>query len=262
MSEEINEVIDQEVIEATETDVEDVLDATDEVDVEETVEEQEGTTEESEESEEQEVDTEFNPDEIDFDDDEDLYKFGDYNLSKFKDVLDVSSDEVVEDIKNTAKELSEHGFTQEQIEYLIEKSMDNTPQEVKEPTREEVMKELKENLSVAERRDYKKVGSYLKEQLKGTELEGYYKEAMSNPGVYKLVHTLYDKVTNQGRPLGKVANTNEETRKKSISFSGALDEYTNYMKAHLTEDNSKYVNDLIGRLSEKDRDKFKNVLGL
>ena len=259
MSEELNEVIDQEVVETTETDVEDVIYTADEVYVEETVEEQEETTEE------QEVDTEFNPDEIDFDDDEDLYKFGDYNLSKFKDVLDVSSDEVVEDIKNTAKELSEHGFTQEQIEYLIEKSMDNTPQEVKEPTREEVMKELKENLSVAERRDYKKVGSYLKEQLKGTELEGYYKEAMSNPGVYKLVHTLYDKVTNQGRPLGKVANTNDETRTPALSFEQAVGEYTSFLENNFgnKEGKEKEIKRILSRLSEKDKNQFKkSLLGL
>lgn len=101
---------------------------------------QEGLTEEptvqEEETQEEEVqeqeDEIFNPDDLDFSESPEDYKFGDYDLSEFKDVIDLTRDDVREALNTKANELKEQGFTQQQISYLFKKKLNMLNSKIKD----------------------------------------------------------------------------------------------------------------------------------
>lgn len=226
---------------------------------EETVVETEG--QESNEGE-QEESTEFNPDDLEFEEEEGDFTFGDYNLSRFKDDINLSDDNIRNFLNEKAKILKEKGFNQSQVEFIIEEEIKEArAKQVTKHTKEDIIKDLKENLTVQERKDYKNVGNYLKDGLKGTELEGYYNEAMSNPIVYKLIHSLYTK-TLSGKPIG-IGTTKEtkEIKKAAKTFDQATNEYLEYLTKHSlsNEDTTKGIESIIKDLSKEDREIFKNT---
>lgn len=216
-------------------------------------------TEENEESQE-----EFDPDNLELEDETD-YTFEGYDLSKFKDNIDLTNENVRASLENVSKELKEQGFTQQQIEWLMQKEIDAvTNKKETGPTKEQIMEDLKKNLTVQERRDYKVVGNFLKENLKGTELEGYYKEAMANPIVYKFIHTLYNK-TLSGKPLSVgTAKDSKETKTQAPTLDDAVAGYTQYLAEHIgdREDRTPVINKYLKTLSKENQIKFKEKFGL
>lgn len=210
----------------------------------------------------QEENTEFNPDDLEFEEEEGEFTFGDYNLSRFKDDINLSDDNIRNFLNEKAKVLKEKGFNQNQVEFILEEEIKEArAKQVAKPTKEDIIKDLKENLTIQERKDYKNVGNYLKDGLKGTELEGYYNEAMSNPIVYKLIHSLYTK-TLSGKPIG-IGTTKEtkEVKEPVKTFEQATNEYLEYLTKHSlsNEDTSKGIEDIIKNLSKEDREIFKNT---
>lgn len=214
-------------------------------------------TQEEESTEEQTQDNgEFNPDELEFEE-EVTTKFGDYDLSKYKGVINFENEQVIEMFNTKAQELKEAGFTQSQVEYLLDKELEyaKQQQENKALSKEKVMEELNKTLTVQEKRDYKAVGNFLKEITKGDEqLEKCYNEAMGNPIVYKLLHKAFNKSLG-GTSIG--VKTNVEVKENKVSFESALDEYTERLKAGKAE-----YKDLLEKMSKEDMQKFKDFLGL
>ena len=252
-----------ETVETTETqDIDDNLD----IDSTETNETTESTeNEEAEETtEQQEESTEFDPDNLEFEETEEDFIFGDYNLSKFKDSLNLSDENIRNGFNELSKELKEQGFTQSQIEWLMQKEIDAIQSKAQntEPTKEQVMKELKENLTIQERKDYKIVGNYLKENIKGTELEKYYKEAMANPAVFKIVHALYSKNIS-GKPIVPTEK-NKEVNNSGMTLEKAIQEYTEYLGKHIGdgEDRKPIITKLIKDLPKNQQEEFKKLFNL
>lgn len=215
---------------------------------------------ENESSSDEHQDAEFNPDDLDFSEDTGDYVFGDYDLSTFKDEIDFTNENVRNIFMEKSKELKEKGFSQDQVNYLLQKEIDYIKQnrERQALNKEQVMKELQASLNLQQKRDYKATGNFLKEALKGdAELEKLYNEAMSNPAVYKLIHKIYTKNLS-GKSINNLGDKSKETReKKIISFDEALDKYTARLQA-----GNKDVKDILNSLSEKDREQFKNTFGI
>lgn len=218
-------------------------------------------------AEEQETDdNEFDPDNLEFDDSVEA-KFGDYDLTAFKDRINFDNDEVRELFNNQAAELKEQGFTQKQVEYLLNKEIEHAlkSREIEAFNKEKVKAELQKSLSLQEKRDYKAVGQYLKEITQGDEqLNKVYKEAMSNPIVYKLLHRAFIK-GNGGKPLGvgPIKDT-KEVRYQSMTLDRAISEYTDYIAKHLGdgEDRTPVINKLIKDLPKDQQEKFKKTFNL
>ena len=218
-------------------------------------------------AEEQQIDdTEFDPDNLEFDDSIEA-KFGDYDLTAFKDRINFENDEVRELFNNQAAELKEQGFTQKQVEYLLNKEIEHAlkSRESQKLNKAKVMEELQKSLTVQERKDYKAVGGYLKEITQGDEqLSKVYSEAMANPIVYKLLHRAFIK-SNGGKPLG-VGTTKgtKEVRSQGMTLDRAISEYTNYLAKHLGdgEDRTPVVNKLIKDLSKEQQEQFKKTFNL
>lgn len=209
---------------------------------------------------------EFDPDNLEFEEQEADYKFGDYDLSKFKDNLNLSNDDVRNGFMTLSAELKEQGFTQSQIEWLMQKEIDAVSNKQKEtvPTKEQILEDLKNNLTMQEKRDYKVVANFLKESIKGTELEKYHKEAMANPVVYKFIHALYSKNLS-GKPLTAGATKeNKETKTTGMTIEEAVSGYADYIKEHLGdgEDRTPVINKYLKGLSKEQQKKFKEQFGL
>lgn len=241
--------------------------------VEETIEETTETTEEREETEEgaeeqgNEEEETFDPDKLEFGEEEVEAKFGDYDLSNFKDRINFENEQVRQLFSEKATELKEQGFNQQQVEYLLNKEIEYVLQnkESQKLSKEKVMEELKKSLTVQERKDYKAVGGYLKEITQGDEqLSKVYAEAMSNPVVYKLLHRAFSKSLG-GKSLGiGTTKDTKETREQGITFEKALNDYTEYLQKNIgnKEDRKPYINELMKKLSKADQEKFKNTFGL
>ena len=224
-------------------------------------------TDDNETTDDKEQDSgEFDPDNLDFEETESDYTFGDYNLSRFKDNLNFADENIRNGFNVLSEELKKQGFTQSQVEWLMQKEIEavQNKKSAAEPTKEQVLKELTENLSIQERRDYKAVGNFLKESIKGTEIEKYYKEAMANPAVFKIVHALYNK--NIGGKFLGIGTTKDTKEVKSTSYTldNAIDEYTEYLRGHLGngEDRKPVINKILSKLSKENKEVFKKQFGI
>lgn len=239
----------------------DITDNTDNTDITDTDDNSETTDDNDQDN------GEFDPDNLDFEETESDYTFGDYNLSRFKDNLNFADENIRNGFNALSEELKKQGFTQSQVEWLMQKEIEavQNKKSAAGPTKEQVLKELTENLSIQERRDYKAVGNFLKESIKGTEIEKYYKEAMANPAVFKIVHALYSKNIS-GKPLnaGSTKDTKEVKGTSYTTLDNAIDEYTEYLRGHLGngEDRKPVINKILSKLSKENKEVFKKQFGI
>ena len=144
----------------------------------------------------------FSVDDIEFTEE---YNIAGYDFSKFKGRIDESSLPYLEEY---AKKYQEQGFTQAQIEFLLEENLSETPKD-----RESIMKELQSSLTVEEKQSYRHTGAQLKQALDKSNLGKYYEEIMTNPIAFKVVNALVKSLT-PGANIG--AKTERESRVNSL----------------------------------------------
>jgi hypothetical protein len=133
------------------------------------------------------------------------YNIAGYDFSKFKGRIDESDLPYLEEY---AKKYQEQGFTQAQIEFLLEENLSEAPKD-----RESIMKELNTSLTMEEKQSYKHTGAQLKQALDKSNLGKYYEEIMSNPIAFKVVNALVKNLT-PGANIG--AKTERESRVNSL----------------------------------------------
>lgn len=197
MEETTNEIVDIETPEVETSNNEEV-----EIDTE---------NETSDETNEQTTEDNDNLDDM-FDDDTDVYTVAGYNLSKYKDILDFENEEVMTEFNSYAEKFANKGFTQEQIEFILDDKLedlkdDNKP---KKPTKEEIKNKLTNSLSREEKRNYKAINSFIAGALNGTELQGKEKEIMSNPALVKLCNIIYKQSLSKTTNLKSTQKPNEK----------------------------------------------------
>lgn len=126
----------------------------------------------------------FSVDDIQFTEE---YNIAGYDFSKFKGRIDESSLPYLEEY---AKKYQEQGFTQAQIEFLMEENLADAPKDM-----DSIMKELQSSLTVEEKQSYKHTGIQLKQALDKSNLGKYYEEIMTNPIAFKVVNALVKSLT-------------------------------------------------------------------
>lgn len=221
------EEVKQPTLEDTEIDLtnEGVEDET----VDNDLETEQETEETQEEQTEEQQEEEFNPDELDLETD-DMYKINDYDLSKYKDRIDLSNDTVRQNLENVSKELKEQGFTQSQVEFLLDKEL-SALKDMQEVDRkpESIKKELSEVLTIQEKRNYKAVGGYVKELIKDDDkMAKAYNDIMGNPYIVKLLNKAYMKSLG-GKEINTV-KTGLETNIKRDSVEDSIEKLNNALK--------------------------------
>lgn len=197
-----------------------------------------------EEPEKKEEPKEFDPDELEFEEeekkeDENPYNIDGYNLEAYKDIFDFETPESRQYIEEEVAKLKEKGYTQEKLEGYVDALLQSFNNTQEQDTAETVKAELNESLSKEEKANYKAIGNWLKDNIKGSEFEGdKYKSIMSNPQLVKLMNTLYKqsisktgvKTVDIAKPVPKV-QMNYKTAMESLAdqnLSG--DEFKAYAK--------------------------------
>lgn len=143
----------------------------------------------------------FSVDDIQFTEE---YNIAGYDFSKFKGRIDESSLPYLEEY---AKKYQEQGFTQAQIEFLMEENLADAPKDM-----DSIMKELNNSLTMEEKQSYRHTGTQLKQALDKSNLGKYYEEIMTNPIAFKVVNALVKNLT-PGVNVG--AKTERESRVNS-----------------------------------------------
>lgn len=144
----------------------------------------------------------FSVDDIDFAEE---YNIAGYDFSKFKGRIAESELPYLEEY---AKKYQEQGFTQAQIEFLMEENLADTPKDM-----DSIMKELNNSLTMEEKQSYRHTGTQLKQALDKSNLGKYYEEIMTNPIAFKVVNALVKNLT-PGANVG--AKTERESRVNSL----------------------------------------------
>lgn len=192
----------------------------------------------------------FTVDDIEFTEE---YNLGGYDFSKFKGRIDESSLPYIEEY---AKRYQEQGFTQAQIEFLMEENLSETPKD-----RDSIMKELNTSLTMEEKQSYKHTGTQLRQALDKSNLGKYYDEIMTNPIAFKVVNALVKNMT-PGANVG--AKTERESRTSRLTGYQAVDKFNEYMRANIgNADVQGKVKELMAIIgTEEDKKYFKETLGL
>nr|DAT01525.1 MAG TPA: hypothetical protein [Bacteriophage sp.] len=192
----------------------------------------------------------FTVDDIEFTEE---YNLGGYDFSKFKGRIDESSLPYIEEY---AKRYQEQGFTQAQIEFLMEENLSETPKD-----RDSIMKELNTSLTMEEKQSYKYTGTQLRQALDKSNLGKYYDEIMTNPIAFKVVNALVKNMT-PGANVG--AKTERESRTSRLTGYQAVDKFNEYLRANIgnadVQGKVKELMEIIG--TEEDKKYFKETLGL
>ena len=155
-----------------------------------------------------------------------------------------------------AKKYQEQGFTQAQIEFLMEENLADAPKD-----RNSIMKELNNSLTMEEKQSYRHTGTQLKQALDKSNLGKYYEEIMTNPIAFKVVNALVKSLT-PGANVG--AKIERESRVSSLTGYEAVEQFNKYLAENLGYSNKEAKQkELLGRLvKEEDKKYFKEVLGL
>ena len=192
----------------------------------------------------------FSVDDIEFSEE---YNIAGYDFSKFKGRINESDLPYLEEY---AKKYQEQGFTQAQIEFLLEENLAEEPKD-----RESIMKELNTSLTMEEKQNYRHTGTQLKQALDKSNLGKYYEEIMSNPIAFKVVNALVKSLT-PGANVG--AKTERESRTSRLTGYQAVEKFNEYLRANVgNADVQGKAKELLGMIgTEEDKNYFKETLSL
>ena len=192
----------------------------------------------------------FSVDDIEFTEE---YNIAGYDFSKFKGRIDESSLPYLEEY---AKKYQEQGFTQAQIEFLMEENLADAPKDM-----DSIIKELNNSLTMEEKQSYRHTGTQLKQALDKSNLGKYYEEIMTNPIAFKVVNALVKNLT-PGANIG--AKTERESRVSRLTGYQAVEKFNEYLRANIgnadVQGKIKEILALIG--TEEDKNYFKETLSL
>ena len=192
----------------------------------------------------------FSVDDIEFTEE---YNIAGYDFSKFKGRIAESDLPYLEEY---AKKYQEQGFTQAQIEFLLEENLSEAPKD-----RESIMKELNTSLTMEEKQSYRHTGTQLKQALDKSNLGKYYEEIMSNPIAFKVVNALVKNLT-PGANVG--AKTERESRVSRLTGYQAVEKFNEYLRANIgNADVQGKAKELLGMVgTDEEKKYFKETLGL
>lgn len=222
-----------EIIESSEVTEEQITDneeVTEEV-TEEPTEIQEETDEqqETEEKPEEEKEEDFNPENATFED-ESLYQIEGYDLTEFKEVVDLGDPEKRQQAESQLKQLKEMGFTQDQIKFLINNAVQDLQAET-EPKKElktqsEVNAYLNKNLDKDTKLNYVPLTRNVKEWFSGSKYEKHIGRMVKDPDFLNMVDYLSKKI--KGEPAG-LGGVKHEVSATKITPQGAKQQYNNFL---------------------------------
>lgn len=214
-------------------------------------------------------DATFNPEDFNEEDEEGLMEG--YSLSAFSEMLSLEDPEDEEFVRGHLRQMQELGFTQQQVDHVIQMQIDLYQQELDESdsvhqeqenefTHEKVAQRLKDNLTTEEKRNYKSVLSW----VKGMENSGVPKEwindAMGNPALVKMFHALYKGNVNTNS-VQEIKQT--QTKASQVTPQAVLKQWQGWMgkqKGTVSREQSReFISKYQNMISEADREQFETI---
>lgn len=239
-----------------------VLEEVSETTVEEETQDVDNTNTDVNKTQEEVQEETFDPETM-FEENEELYIVGDYDFSKYKDTIDFENPKAVEELETAAKKYKENGFTQEQIEFMLEERIQEADEKENDdvPTLENIKEKLNKTLSVEEKRNYKSINSFVNDTFKGTELEGYTKGIMGNPMLVKMMNIAYK---GSLRKTGSINQSVPRKTEKAIHSMSTEEAYNIIDDAMSTgKDVKKVIKEIKGRVTDqKGLQEILNVIGI
>ena len=184
---------------------------------------------ETEEKPEEEKEEDFNPENATFED-ESLYQIEGYDLTEFKEVVDLGDPEKRQQAESQLKQLKEMGFTQDQIKFLINNAVQDLQAET-EPKKElktqsEVNAYLNKNLDKDTKLNYIPLTRNVKEWFAGSKYEKHTGRMVKDPDFLNMVDYLSKKI--KGEPAG-LGGVKHEVSATKITPQGAKQQYNNFL---------------------------------
>lgn len=181
------------------------------------------------------------------------YNIAGYDFSKFKGRIAESDLPYLEEY---AKKYQEQGFTQAQIEFLMEENLADAPKDM-----DSIMKELNNSLTMEEKQSYRHTGTQLKQALDKSNLGKYYEEIMTNPIAFKVVNALVKSLT-PGANVG--AKIERESRTSRLTGYQAVEKFNEYLRANIgNADVQGKAKELLGMVgTDEEKKYFKEIIGL
>lgn len=165
----------------------------------------------------------FDPDE--FDGTDDNYVIGAYDVSKYKESLNLEDNGNYDSLTAYLTKMESIGLTQEQVEFMLEleDADDDKVEEPKAPTKAEVQAKLKKELTREEANNYKSINSYVSNMLAGSDLEVHRNEIMTNPNLVKIMNLAYKNSIGANK-TGTLDNKSKRVEKqiRSMGFDDAM----------------------------------------
>lgn len=206
----------------------------------------------------------FTPDDIDF---ESMTPYDDVEGYNFSDLakeygIDMGDDEALGEIKDYAKKIKEAGFNQQQAELFFKTHLDiiinNKKAEEESYKPENIVKNLKENLSIEEQRNYKPILNWINQSNKDGALpQQLVNDAMANPTIVKFLNVLYKNSTSK-TPV----EVPKPVVKGGISAKTAVEKYKEWMNSqpNVSQENVKqYVLGLKQMVDQNSMDDFNSI---
>lgn len=199
-------------------------------------------SEEAEETEEGEVEKKdveeeileeeelFDPEKAEFRDDE-LYQIEGFDLSPYKELIDLSNPETLQLAESQLKQLKELDFSQKQINFLFENAVNdlqndqNQAPELK--TAKEVNEYLTRNLDKETKLGYVPLTRNLKEWVKGSKYEKHYNKMVKDPDFLNMVNHLSKKIKGESTGLGN--NVKHETGASKVTAQIAKQSFNKFL---------------------------------
>lgn len=193
-----------------------------------------------------------------------------YSLDEFKDVMDLSDPEDEKLVREKLKAYREAGFTQDQVNKVINDMVELYRQDAQEAyekeleeekmyTPEAILDRLKKELTTEEKREYKHVANWFSQIGKGAIKDQHISDALSNPSLVKILTVLYKNSTN----TNVVRDTGDTTPKSSsISPQAVFERWQEWIKGqkNVTRDASRnYIKQFENLISSDDKETFNQI---
>ncbi|MGL5964062.1 MAG: hypothetical protein ACRCZ2_06675 [Fusobacteriaceae bacterium] len=229
-----------------------------------------GVQEDSEQSKTDEETKPFNPLDMDFEESEleekVNLKFGDYNLEKYKDVIKFDDPKVAEAFSLMSEQYKEQGFTQNQIEFLIDREIENVKNK---KSTQVTADELKSKLDIKTKREWKNLTGDLNE-IFGTVNSEYAKHLQafaSNPvqmNIFRGISEFYKNKYSGG--IGDTLKQRDPIPKSTGQYSatGAVEKLNAALRSRNYgehQDMYSYAEHLLSNVKESEKEAAMKFLG-
>lgn len=184
--------------------------------------------------------------------------------------MDLSDPEDEKLVREKLKAYREAGFTQAQVNQVINDMVELYRQDAQEAyekeleeeklyTPEAILDRLKKELTTEEKREYKHVANWFSQIGKGAIKDQHISDALSNPSLVKILTVLYKNSTN----TNVVRDTGDTTPKSSsISPQAVFERWQEWIKGqkNVTRDASRnYIKQFENLISSDDKETFNQI---